>query len=77
MKNFKILASIPKNLIIYRTKTLCHHIKHTSFYLWLKYGIIRLVLFNKLQSETQLLNHLSQHLSRCFNHPNHKKSLPF
>jgi len=33
MKKFKTLASIPKKIVIYHTKNLCHHIKHNLFYL--------------------------------------------
>jgi hypothetical protein len=40
MKKSKILASISQNLAIDHTKNLCHHIEHTLFYLWLKYGEI-------------------------------------
>jgi hypothetical protein len=40
MKKSKILTLIPQNLVIYHTKNLCHHIRHTLFYLWLKYGAI-------------------------------------
>jgi hypothetical protein len=40
MKKSKILTSIQQNLVIYHTKNLCHHIEHTLFYLWSKYGAI-------------------------------------
>jgi hypothetical protein len=40
MKKYKILAPIPQNLVIDHTKNNCHHIEHTLFYLWLKYGAI-------------------------------------
>jgi hypothetical protein len=35
-----ILSSIQQYLVIYHTKKLCHHMKHTLLYLWLKYGTI-------------------------------------
>jgi hypothetical protein len=84
MKKSKILALIPQNLVIYNTKNLCHHIEHTLFYLWFKYGaswkniVSHVESFSiKLCSVTQFLSHLSGHLRTCFNHPNHKKSSPF
>jgi hypothetical protein len=40
MKKSKILALIPQNLVIYHTRNLCHCIKNTLFYLWLKYEAI-------------------------------------
>ncbi len=76
-KKYKILTSIPQNLVIYQIENLCHHIEHVLFYMWLKYGAIwtNIVipidyLLIKLHSETQFLNHLSKHLKTCFNHPN-------
>jgi len=58
---------------------LCHHIKHTSFYLWSKYGsnwanIVSYVesFLTKLWDEAQFLNHILRHLITCFNHPNDK-----
>ncbi len=72
---------IPQNLVIYH---MCHHIEHTSFYLWLKYGAIGTNIASpvesfliKLHSEIWYPNHFSRHLKTCFNHPNHKKSRPF
>jgi hypothetical protein len=79
MKKSKILTSIPQNLVIYHTKNLHYHIKHTLLYLWSKYGAIWTNIvspveffFIKLCSETQFLNHLSRHLKTYFNHPSHK-----
>jgi hypothetical protein len=50
MKKSKILASIPKNLVIYHTKKLCHHIEHILLYFWLKYGIIWTNIVNFIES---------------------------
>jgi hypothetical protein len=40
MKKYKILTSIPQNLMIDHTTNLCHHMEHILFDLWLKYGEI-------------------------------------
>jgi hypothetical protein len=40
MKIFKILISIPQNLLFYNTKTLCHHVEHILFYFLLEYETI-------------------------------------
>jgi hypothetical protein len=40
MKKIEILTSIPKALEFDNTKNLCHHVKHTLFYMWLKYEVI-------------------------------------
>jgi hypothetical protein len=46
----KILTSLPQNLIICHTKNLCHHIEHTLFYLWLKYGKFWINIVNPIES---------------------------
>jgi hypothetical protein len=49
MKIFKILTSIPQNILFYNTKTLCHHVEHTHTHthiiqilisFWLEYEVI-------------------------------------
>jgi len=40
MEKIKILTSIPKALEFDNTKKLCHQVKHTLFYMWLKYEVI-------------------------------------
>jgi hypothetical protein len=40
MEKIEILTSIPKALEFDNTKNLCHHVKHTLFYMWLKYEVL-------------------------------------
>jgi hypothetical protein len=39
-KNQDFNIDSTKKIIFYHTKNLCHRIKHTLFYVWLKYGAI-------------------------------------
>jgi hypothetical protein len=41
-----IKVLIPQNLVIYH---MCHHIQHTLFYLWLKYGAIETNITNLVE----------------------------
>jgi len=50
MKKSKILTSISHNFMIYHTKNLCQHIKHTLFYVWLKYGKFWINIVNPIDS---------------------------
>jgi hypothetical protein len=43
--NSKILTSFPWNMV-YNTKTLCCHMYHILFYLWLKYETIWTIFFS-------------------------------
>jgi hypothetical protein len=44
MKKSKILALVPQNLVIDDIKNVCHHIKHTLFYLWVNMGKFKQML---------------------------------
>jgi hypothetical protein len=78
MRKFKILGSISLILLFYKIKTLCPHVKHNLFYLWLRYEAIwtKIVILVdsfsiELHNETQFLNRVLGHLRTCSNHINH------
>jgi len=50
MKKSNILTLIPKKMLIYHTKTLCHHVEHILFYLWSKYGVISTNIVSPIES---------------------------